>query len=580
VTNKEVDIAKNLINDILSNSPEIQDHNAIAELLSEGRNESVRTFDSNTAIISHCLINKIKPSHINVSVKSVSDSNLRQNRKIAHWLYLSPTNGLNKAEPLAISWSSGNHITLLPNPEFLCVNKLIPRSTSEITFWDDVSLPKYDIVCNKPVSFYEFPNYSHAYVKIDIEYLKDFLHKRGKAAVKIFQDIRDVEITDEILELLAGKEYFILELQQYEIRITKYPHEKKLARIELNGYFQLFKGIEYKDEEFQIGHYWKGIDGQITKYEAIHKGLLQFVYVSDDVLSKYEEDDDYLVNPEHGSVKYGIHWSISHCERIGRNTIRIELKKLYEGVPLEVIDYWNEFSVNLNTINKNEEHVVTKAKRLIRKYFLFGRLLSNLINEICDLETTPVQLVGLDEQEIEYHGLMQHQDVKPIANHISADSFYKNQLISRCKYIYILLGENLNEKMLRKAIEELGFSKKETNGYRSLKLLDLFIKYLFVANQCGLNPKEDKHSILDRLDDYKEIKPIAELFAINDIRQIDAHKNSKDQLKLDQALEVLQVERNSFSNNYSNVCHIVYDSLIEMFTNVNNLFMHSLDTFD
>lgn len=575
-----MDIANELINDIVKGSPQIQDQTTIAELFSEDKNGFIRTFDSNTAIISYSLINRIKPSHINVPVKSVSDSNLLQNSKISHWLYLSPSSGLNKAEPLAISWSSGNHITLLPNPVFLSINKLTPRSASEITFWDDVSRPKYDIVCNKPVSFYEFPNYSHAYVKIDSEYLEDYLYKRKKAAVKVFQDIRDVEISAEILELLAGKEYFILELQQYEIRITRYSHKKKIVRIELNGYIQLFKEIECECKELAIGHYWKGIDELVTKYDAIHKGLLQFVYVSDDVLSKYEEDDDYVVFPEDGSVKYGIHWSVSYCERIGRNAIRIELKKLYEGTPWEVIDYWNEFSIDHKTINKNEEHIVIKAERLVRRYFLFGRLLSNLINQICNLETTPAQLIQLNEQKIEYQGLMQHQDIKPIANHVSANFFYKNQFISRCKYLYVLLGENLSEKLLRKVVEELGFSKKETNGYRSLKLLDLVIKYLFVANQSGLNPKGDKHSILDRLEDYKEIQPIAEFFAINNIRQIDAHKNGKDQLKLNQAFEIFQIERNSFSNNYSDVCHIVYDKLIEMFTVVNDLLMHSHDTLD
>jgi len=462
----------NLIKEILEESRQNREVVTIAEIFSEDKNGLVRTYDSNTALISPALINKIRPSHINVPVNSNNTS------APLFSLYISPSSGLRKAEPLAVSWNSGNHIALVPNQNFLSSFKLIPRLTSDVTVWDDLSRPRYDIIENKPLSKYEFPHYSPAFVKIHADYLNEYLIFRKKAAVKIFQDIRDVEINEDILTLLAGKKYFIHETKQYEVRINKLSHKENIARIEINGFQVLFNGTDLEEEpneSLPMGHYWKGIEGLVTEHRARHELPFQYVFVSDDVLGKYEEDDDFEVWPESGGVRYGIHWAVSDCERVGKNTIRIELKKLYEGTPWEVISLWNKFSIDPSTINPNEENIVEKAERLIRKYFIFGKLLSDVVNKICDFDTCPAQLIGLEGKSVEYHGLTQHPDIKPITNHVNPDVFSQSQFITRCKFLNALISENLQERQLRKVVQKLGFPDDEIKSFRSLKLLDLVL---------------------------------------------------------------------------------------------------------
>lgn len=90
--------------------------------------------------------------------------------------------------------------------------------------------------------------------------------------------------------------------------------------MEINGFKVLLENSDGNDDEVIVtGHYWKGIEGLVTAWRARHEMPLEFVYVSDKVLAVYEGDDDYEVCPLSGSVGYRNQWSISYCERVGKN---------------------------------------------------------------------------------------------------------------------------------------------------------------------------------------------------------------------------------------------------------------------
>lgn len=573
------EIISKLTNDIIFPYFLEKENLTVAELFSDELNGLVRTRDTNTAIISQSLVSKIRASHINIPVKwSGIDYTKEVEFKPLSHLYLSPASGLRKAEPFVKSWTNGNHTTLHPDQGFLSTYGLSPRLTNEATFWDDLSKPKYDIVENKPLSFYEFPIHSEAFVKVNRKYLSDYLALRKKVAVTIYQEVRDIKINDDILYLLNQNDFFVEEYDQYEVRLSRYSHKDEIARLEVNGYYELFKNtIKYQNDKSFKDHFWKGIEKPISGINLMHKIPFEYIYVLDDVLAKYEEDEDYEVQPESGSVSYGIHWSVSHCDRIGRNAIRIELKKLYESTPYDVIDYWNQYSIDPKTINEEEENIAEKSIRLVRKYLLFGKQFSDVINRICDFNFLPLEIIALDEKTINYQGFVQNEDIKPIMNHVSAKVFSKEKFMVRCKNLNVLLVENLREKNLRKIVDDLGFSTEETKYLGSLKLLELIMKYLFIAQNSGLHPKNSKGAIIARIDELKDLTFIPELQAINAIRQLDAHKSKNFNSKFIKALTTLGIDRKSITNNYSNSCHLVYDRLSEMFNNLNNLISRAED---
>jgi hypothetical protein len=532
-----------------------------------------KTIDTNTAIISPSLVPKIKASHVNPYVKTTG---VNYNKEFiyspSYWLYLSKTNGLSKVEPLVVSWESTNNTTLIIDQGFVSTFKLIPRLLNDSIYWDDLSRPKYEVVKNKLISQYDFPKQTWAYVQIQKNYLEDYFYLRKKAAIQVYTVIQNVYPDTDILNILEDEDYYIEEFKQYEIRIQKINHKDNIVRIEINGYKLLYDSSIPEKTDTVNGHYWKGIDGLVTHWRARHEMPFEYVYVSDQVLEKYENDDDYEIYPSSGSVKYKGQWGISHCERIGKNGIKLEIKKLYEGVPKEIIDYWNNFSIERTDIDKGE-NIVLKAERLTKKYFLFSRLLSNGINKICKLNLTPSDIITLDEERIEYTGWMEFPDYKPITNHVNTYTFSKEQFLLRCKKLYILIGENLQQRSLRMIVNNLGFPLEETEELKGLKLLELILKYIYVVEETSLTPLVQNKSILERVAELKEFNFLSRLFALYSLRHLDAHKNSSTKNRLEISLKAFGIEPNSITNNYASVCEQVYDYLSDMFEEINDLLL-------
>lgn len=562
-----------IIAKLIGNLLDIQiegEHITVAELKTIDQNGLNETIDINTALLSSKLLNKIKASHVNPYV-NLSGAYYREDYeyKPSFSLYLSKSSGLKKAEPLVASWCSGNHTTFMVDQGFLSAFKLSPRLLDDEILWDDLKEPEYNVVKIKPLSEYKFSIHSEAYVKIKKDYLETYLACRKKVALQVFTIKRDISLDEEISILLKNKKHFIEEFKQFEIRISKFDHKEDTARLEINGFKVLLENSDDNEkEETAAGHYWQGIDGLVTEWRARHEMPFEYVYVSDKVLTIYEADEDYEVYPLSGSVSYRNQWAITHCDRVGKNAIKIEIKKLYEGNRYTVIDYWNKFSIHPSEIIKGE-NIAKKAEHLIRKFFLFGRVLSGLFNHLYELTYSTKDLIGLDEERIEYTGWSEFPEFNAIAQHIDLKSFSKEQFISRCKKLYILLGENLQEKSLRRIVNMLEFPVSVTKEFRSIKLLELIISYLKIADESGLHPVNNKETLVERVLENKNFNALIKLSAINNIRQLDAHKTNDSKTRLHKALIDLGIHPNAISNNYANSCEQVYDNLNEMFIELN-----------
>ena len=568
----EQDIITKLIGNYLDVDISSDGYITIAELKTTQDDVSI---DVNTALVPPSLVSRIKSSHVNPVVETAGayfDKNYEY--KPSFWLYISPSSGLKKAEPLVVSWKSANNTVLSIDQGFLSAFCLVPRLLKDEIYWDNLSQLDYEVVKNKLISEYEFPNQTEAYVKIKKEYLDQYLAYRKKAAVQLFTIIKEIRHDNDIKELLDEQDSYLEEFEQFELRISKYDHKEDIARLEINGY-KIIQVEELRDDTSPAGHYWKGIEGIVTEDRARHKMVGEYAYISDDVLQKYEVDDDYEVHPDSGGVRYRGQWAISHCERIGRNGIKVELKKLYEGTPDDVIGYWNKYSIDISEVGEGE-NIAAKAKCLTRKYFLLGRLFSQVANKICHSSFLPSEIITLNQKAIENTGWMEFPDYKPISCHVSLQSFSKDDFISRCKKLYILLRENLQERNLRKIINAIGFPLDDTKSYRSLKLLELFLKYLFVSVETGLDPVQDKETIVERTKELTDFNMLSRLFALNDIRQLDAHKNGNFTLKFNSALEEFDIEPPSISNNYARICDQIYDGLNDLFVDINNLLLKSI----
>lgn len=572
-------IISKFLGDVI-NTQSNEDYITVTELKTVEKNGLEETIDTNTALISESLVRKIKASQAHPFV-SRTGVNYKKDfiYNPSFWIYLSKTSGLVKAEPLVVAWCSGNHTTFCVDQGFLSTYHLTPRLLDKEIIWDDLKKPSYEVVRNRLVSEYNF-KHSEAFVKIKRSYLEDYLYLRKKTAIQVFNIKRDVVIDQDITSLLNNNEYFIEEFRQFEIIIRRSNHKENQANVEVNGFKILFpSGVGKREEEnIPIEHYWKGINGVITEERARNEMRFDFIYVSDNVLEKYESDDNYDVYPLTGSVSYRNQWAVSYCKRVGRNAIKIEVKKLYEGCSYEVIDYWNQFSISPSEIIDGE-NIALKAQRLAKNFLFFGRLFTTLTNTLWSFNFVISDVIRLDEEQIEYTGWSEFTEYIYIARHIDLMSFSQDQFIMRCKNLYMLLGENLQEKPLRKIVDYLGFTTKETQGYRSLKLLDCIIKYLIVANESGLDPVNQRGIIIQRVNELRGSKFLSDFFILNDIRQIDAHNITDSKSRLKSALARFEIHPNAVSNNYADTCFLIYDRLNQMLSNLNSLLSGHLNSY-
>ena len=103
-------------------------------------------------------------------------------------------------------------------------------------------------------------------------------------------------------------------------------------------------------------------------------GHCESAYVRDEVLMDYEKRGEFEIQPEDGFVGYGGRWSVSFCRRMSRNFLELELRKLYEGAPFEVIRHYQKFATSEALADRDAEengrrHVGMRAKDLINSFF-------------------------------------------------------------------------------------------------------------------------------------------------------------------------------------------------------------------
>ncbi len=568
-----------IFEDIKCFSP-IQGENIfVSELTTHELENGVKSIrDYQSLLIDKELIKLIKPNEINQTTDSSVHPyyNKDYEYKGRSTIFLSNINGLNEVKPLVFSWESANNISFQPDPYFLLTYGLTPRVTENHIHWDDLSRPKMEIVTSIPKSVYDFPIYSKGFVRINKEYLQDYLMLRKKALIQVYCETRILPLNDELAELLGENSFFEKTTKFNHFRINRisdneiFTETTGFRELKLNNSVTISK-LDSKTKE----HIWPGYDSSISRINAKH---WNYVYVSDEVLEKYEQDENYSVCPETGGVSYKNQWSVSRCSRIGRNHIKIELFKLYEGTPNEVITYWNEFAVDKSSIDMEHKSISEHSKNLVYKFLKFGELLSSILNNNFDTNLSSQDIINLNRNDLDYSGWYNNKSINPITHHLN-HLLSKQSFLYRQKTLNLFLVDNLVEKQLRKIIKILGinlekFKKSPKEEFRSIKILNIILNYFRIANETGLGVKIDSDEINSRLEKELKENDITKLLgALNAMRQLDSHKEgSKSDIKLFNALKTFGIDKKEYTNNYLTACELIYEKLGEGFVQASSVF--------
>ena len=481
-------------------------------------------------------------------------------------------------EPLVLSWRSHDHTVFVPEPGFLMTYGLAPRSVGNgAVHWDDPAGPVRDIVKVTAPSVYSFPKMTSASVSISREYVQDYLTLRKKALVQSFQERRFSATDSEIEERLGSKQCVDLDTLNRRLRLFRISDRERIILTEVSSarVLALPGPLPISNDPLEAeGLLWPGFDGPVVHARALGMKPSDYVYVDDRVLGDYEDRADFAVVPESGAVSFGTQWAVGYCRRVGRNLIRLELKKLYEGIPPAVTRNWHKFAVEPPPPGAHpaiwfEPNIGKRAKALTFAIVTLGENLAALAQVVGLQELAPDSFVGLRRSDLDYKGWWKFRDTEAIGRHaplnMPLDAF-----LDRCLSINKLAVEGLAEPSLRRTLGAMGVTSKEIETLSTLKLLDCVVRMCQVARASGLSFTTSGAEIWQRLskDGTDPPQPIPRMFALYDMRILKAHR-SDDQNKLAACLGRFSIDTSEAAAGYGVILDCIYDALIAELASVN-----------
>lgn len=566
----------NFLSDIKNYTPVSGDYFIISEISADDYCDHILT----PALISPEDLEKLKASELGYMVDG---SGPHPSHRAGAY---EPTFGIHSSkdihlEPLILQWESNNKTILWPDQGFLMTYGLFPRFTeqNQKLLWDEPAEPENEVIIMNPISNYNLGNANLAQVKIKKGYIQDYSSLRKKIIIQLFYEKRRMEINDEIKKMIGSEKVFEIKFNTHNIRIANDSRDNDLVLVEVHGYRVIASPGDSPITEgrWDYGELkWPGFDKPVTNDFAMSLTPMDLVYVTDEVLGKFEGQDDYDITPETGGVRYSSQWAVSYGHRVGRNIIALELKKLYEGNGPEIVNHWHKFAVDPTSIEKKRKNIVDFAKELVDGYLILGDFLASIISAILNQKIEAQDVIKLDRPIIEYSGWCSIKEIERITWHIPTN-LNKDMFLDRCKRLNILIVEGLNERLLRQSLIRIGVDGDKIKEIGSIKLLELLLELCLISTKSGLTLLNDGKEIVKRLDPDNVNAVLAKLFGLYYLRQQSAHYLGKDnQKEFVKSLNSFEIESSMVAGNYVDAIEIVYDGITKTLKNVNKIFSKTL----
>jgi hypothetical protein len=483
-------------------------------------------------------------------------------------------------EPLVLRWSSHQFTVLQVDPGFLMTYGLTPRPGENGTvYWDDPRTPKRGVVTVGPPSVWNFPSGTPSFISISKNLIQDYLSLRRMALFQSFWEIRYVKSDTYLENLLGTKSAIDIDYADRKFQINRSMGGTGTLSVQVWGARSLAVpgALPISSSSLDIeGLIWPNIDKPVTNQVARSLSALDYVYVEDAALAFYEGKPEYEIRPESASVKFGTQWSVSYCDRIGRSLIRLELRKLYEGAPPDVVRHWHSHAVppvpkSAYPAILNELNIAKRAKAITYGMVDLGEAMKVFAGslELTDMPLT--EFVTLGRHELDYSGWWTYGPAEVAARH-SPLTLPLNGFLTRCLELDKLTIEGLLERSLRKLVLASGVPSVEISSFKTIKLLDLLVKLAAEAKASGLTIKDGK-ALWQRLLERKAQgdSPVSRFVALHELRVIGGHKVDQPHERLWKALAYFGVTREKSAAGFGEILDDVYGSFLEQLCEITHV---------
>lgn len=473
-----------------------------------------------------------------------------------------------KLDPLVLSWQAHNRTAMVLEPGFTMTYGLMPRALADGSLhWDDPAAPEYDIAVIDPPSHYQFPHCPTARVRVSRDHLQDYLSLTKRILIQVYYETRSGPVDRAAARFLGDKSHLDADFDDRVVDVRCDPESGYTAQVWGARILARPGDLPITEDTLDTqGLAWPGISTPLTRQSV---RSLRFgddtLFVRDEVLAIYEGKPEFELSPESGSVSCGNQWSVGFIRRVGRDLLRLEGRKLYEGAPSRVVTHWHAFAASpppaesLAALHRTP-NVATRAKDLTDALVNLGQQLEIFATGLGIQDLTAHDFIGMDPVQRQRSGWWTAPFVEPIARHIP-QNLSEPGFLSRCLDLDKVAVEALGEGALRRLVNAFG-PQPDTSPYRGLKLLDRLICLAQIAHDSGLPLIEAKDEILKRLGASGKVtfKPVIRLFALSDLRQLAGHR--KDASGIPDALARFGLDPAATASGWGTTLDGIYDGTI------------------
>lgn len=478
-------------------------------------------------------------------------------------------NGHNERfQTLINSWKRHDREVLVPDNVLLMTYGLVPRHLADGTVcWDDPHGPIYDVLRVKShINYGDKTGNPLGLITIRRDYLEDFCHLKACAPVVVYYEERFSSDDETFEPALNGREGDQFELPGRLLGMAVLndgyhaaaPQMSRVWGTRLVFLPQARPITDAKDPELT----WPDGTEPMNYQRASMKWV--YGYVRDEVLKEYETSAEFQIHPESGGVSYGGWWGTSRTNRMGRDHIRLELKKLYEGCPPHVIAHWHRFAVPQMVAERDHaahgnRNIATRAKNVLEAYLALTKALVCLADHT-GMDYAQDDIGTLTSAEVAYGGWWAPAVMRPLYA-VAPLAVSREQFLERGVSLFKLL-ELLKPAALRTIARQLRVPKEQIKEFASLKLLACICQLATIAKKQGHSLSEDPDAVVPRWSSKEEVPVLQSLFALNRLRVSQAHTPGNErEAKISSAAAIFGIDVKATASGWGHAIDVLYDRL-------------------
>lgn len=470
------------------------------------------------------------------------------------------------------SWGSGSYFGYHLADRLWMMLGLSPRSVGgdhQSLIYDDLKHPLFSVAKGEISNKYYYTQSRDVRWTIRNDYLRRYLWMTNRIGVRVFYYEAKLPDTPEwrIFFEASSADELAPNGSWFSCRI--FENDGLLLQVHAAP---IVISNELCNEPSADGLVWPDHPQPMTRDRTQADNEDKIVYLKDEFLSRYEKNSIFDCRPHlyaggcTYSPQYEGQWSISSCNRLGRNLLKTNLRDLYRDAPDSEIIHAHAHAVSASeaaNFDATEQNIAEKANSFLQAMMRLSKVLVR-IGVVVSVPLVEDDLCGFSETELHANGWTAYPSLQGLAS-VAPRSMTEQDFLGRCKALYEML-QKIPNISLRKLLIAMGC----TDDLGEFALFRLLQAFFIIGHE--LDSAGEDESALPRaavgLDLTIRQDSAAFLFKLNELRILDAHVGSQPAAEI---LTDLGFDTALLNDGFGEALDFIFDQVTSGINSLNDL---------